>query len=291
MSTHRWTPYLFLAPFAAVFLTFLVYPLIQSVFLATQQTFGPGFVEQVGFDNFRLLLQDPRFHKAFLNTCLFAAGNLLLQMPLALGLALLMNQPWLKGRAFYRVIVFSPALIGTVFVGVLFGVIFQKRVGLLNQILHGFFPVWDLEFPWLEEFILPAMILASLWMWIGYNMIYFLAALQNVDRDLLEASRIDGANARQRFWHVILPAIRPVAGFVVLISMIGSFQVFELPYLMLGNTSGPDDGGLTIVMYLFENGFQIGDLGYASAIGWVLAVVLVFLSLIQRRLSRGEAYA
>ena len=135
-----------------------------------------------------------------------------------------------------------------------------------------------------------ALVLASLWMWTGFNMIYFLAALQNVDRDLVEASQIDGAGPWARFVHVVLPAIRPIAGFVLLLSLIGSFQLFELPFLLLGNGPGPDNRGLTVVMYLFQTGFQTGDLGYASAIGWVLAIILISLAIIQRRLSQSEAH-
>ena len=115
-------------------------------------------------------------------------------------------------------------------------------------------------------------------------MVYFLAALQNVSRDLLEAAEIDGAGPWQRFWHITLPEITPVAGFVTLLSVIGSFQLFELSYIMLNDTAGPDNNGLTIVMYLYQTGFQTGDLGYASTIGWVLALILVSIAMIQRRI-------
>jgi ABC-type sugar transport system permease subunit len=283
-----WTPYAFLAPFLFVFLAFLVYPLLQSVLLAMEQTFGPEHHEFVFLYNFLQLIQDPLFWKALSNTAIFAAASVMLQLPLSLGLALLMNRPDVRGRAFFRLIFFSPALVGAVFVGVMFAIIFQKRTGLLNIVLHNLFG-FNLDFPWLQVYIMPALILASLWMWTGFNMIYFLAALQNVDHDLMDAAKIDGAGPWQRFFSVILPAIRPIAGFVVLLSMIGSFQLFELPYLLLSNSSGADNKGLTVVMYLYQTGFDTGDLGYASAIGWALAVILIALSIIQRRLSRSEA--
>lgn len=288
--THPvWVPYAFLAPFLLVFGTFVIYPLVQSVILASQQTFGPGFAEFVFLDNFINLFQDPIFWVATRNTFVFAAASVLLQLPLSLGLALMLNRPSMKGRGFFRLIFFSPALVGAVFVGVIFGVIFQKRTGLLNNILFhlvGF----DLDFPWIQDprFVMPAIILASLWMWVGFNMIYFLAALQNVDKQLEEAATIDGANAWQKFIHVTLPAIRPIASFVVLLSIIGAFQLFELPWLLLGQAAGPERSGLTIVMNLYQTGFQTGDLGYASAIGWVLALILVMLAMLQRKLSRQE---
>jgi ABC-type sugar transport system permease subunit len=282
-----WTPYLFLAPFLSVFAIFLVYPLLQSVILSMEQTFGPQYKTFVFLHNFRNLLQDPMFFKALHNTALFASASVLLQMPLSLGLAVFLNRPDIRGRAFFRLIFFSPALIGAVFVGVMFGIIFEKRTGLLNIVLNRLIG-FNLDFPWLQEYVMISLILASLWMWTGFNMIYFLAALQNVDKDLMEASKIDGAGAWDRFVHVVLPAIRPVAGFVVLLSMIGSFQLFELPYLLLNNSAGAEDKGLTIVMYLYQTGFETGDLGYASAIGWILALILIVLAVIQRRLSRAE---
>lgn len=284
-----WVPYAFLTPFLLVFGTFVIYPLVQSVILATQQTFGPGFSEFVFLDNFKNLFADPIFWVATRNTFIFAAASVLLQLPLSLGLALMLNRPSMKGRGFFRLIFFSPALVGAVFVGVIFGVIFQKRTGLLNNILFHLIG-FDLDFPWIQDprFVMPAIILASLWMWVGFNMIYFLAALQNVDKQLEEAATIDGANAWQRFIHVTLPAIRPIASFVVLLSIIGAFQLFELPWLLLNQGAGPERSGLTIVMNLYQTGFQTGDLGYASAIGWVLALILVMLAMLQRKLSRQE---
>ena len=283
------TPLIVLAPFLLTFCVFLVYPLLQSIVLATQQTFGAGFRYFVGGDNFIRLFGDPRFWIATRNTFLFASLNVCIQMPLALGLALLLNRPSLKGRAIFRLVIFSPALVGSVFVGVIFGIIFERRTGLLNRILNQLFN-FDPAFPWLQEYVMSAMVIASIWMWTGYNMIYFLAALQNVDHDLRDAANIDGANSWQRFRAVTWPAIRPIGTFVILISALGSFQVFELPYLMFNSSAGPEFRGLTIVMYLYQNGFQLGDLGYASAIGWCLAVVLVAVSVINRRLSRNEQY-
>jgi ABC-type sugar transport system permease subunit len=122
-------------------------------------------------------------------------------------------------------------------------------------------------------------------MYVGFNMVYFLAALQSVNNDALEASAIDGASAWQRFRHVIIPDIQPVAGFVVLLSIIGSLQLFELPLILL-NGPGPENRGLTLVMYLYQNGFERNDLGFASAVGWTLAIILMSLAFLQRRLSR-----
>lgn len=282
----RWAPYAFAAPFLLTFAVFSVYPLFQSLVLAVQQTYGPEHTTWVGLKNFAFLAGDERFYKALSNTLIFAAGSVFIQLPCSLGLALLMNRPDLKGRAFWRLVFFSPAMVGTVFVAMIAALIFEKRTGLLNVALANLtLGWWDIDFPWLQEFVMPALILAALWQFTGFNMIYFLAALQSVDKDLIEAATVDGANPVQRFRHVTVPAIMPVATFVVLLSAIGSFQLFELPYIMLGG-SGPNDRGLSIVMYLYTTGFDANDLGLASAIGWALAVILITFAVAQRVVGR-----
>lgn len=272
-AESAWIPWLFLSPFLFTLALFLAWPLVQSMLLAFQQTYGPRTSAWVGFSNFRFLLRDPLFWTALRNTVLFACGSIFIQLPLSLGLAMLLNQPRLRGRALFRLVFFAPSLVGLVFVGLLFSLMFEKRSGMVNIILHSLFPSFNPEFAWLQEYVMSSLIIAALWLYVGFNMIYFLAALQNVPEELLEASSLDGAGPWQRFRHVILPEILPVVSFVGLLSLLGSFQLFELPYILLGG-AGPDNRGLTIVMYLYQNGFQSGDLGYASAIGWVLALIL-----------------
>jgi ABC-type sugar transport system permease subunit len=287
-SSARLAPWVLLAPFLLISLTFLIYPMVQSVALSVQQTFGPAHHEFVGLSNFRHILADPLFWRAVLNTLIFTAGSVFIQIPLALGLALLLDRPGLRGRAFLRTVFFAPVLVGVVFVAMIFGVMFEKRTGLVNQLLHSAIG-WDLDFPWLQLYVMPALIVASLWQYVGFNMVYFLGALQNVRRDLLEAATIDGAGPWRRFIHVIVPQIRPVGTFVILLSIVGSFQLFELPYVLLNGTAGPDNRGLTVVMYLYQMGFDQGDLGYASAVGWLLAMILIVFTLMQRKLGADPA--
>jgi len=283
---HRYAPYIFVAPFLAAFAAFSLYPIAKSLALAFYITNGPKSQVFVGFGNFAFMLRDPDFYKAVWNTSVFAFFSVFLQLPLSLALALLLNRRMVRGRDFFRFSFFSPHLVGQVFVAVLFTVIFAPRFGLLNIILHALAGT-PLDTRWLSNppLVMPALVLTSLWMYVGFNMIYFLAALQAVNQDLYDAAQVDGANEFQQFLHVTLPAIRPVAVFVVVFSTIGSFQLFELPYLMLGNGPGPDNAGLTIVMYLYEKGFLSGDLGYASVVGWTLALGVLVLSLVQMRLS------
>ena len=281
-----------LTPFLVLFVVFMVYPLIQSAFLSLNQTYGPETRLFVGTKNFELLIQDPVFWKAIRNTLVYTMGSLFIQLPLAFGLALVLNSRRLRGRAIYRLIFFSPQLMGLVFVSVLAALAFEKKAGLVNQSLSWIMNDSSLlEIDWLQVYIMPTLILISLWLYVGFNMIYFLAALQNVDRSLLEAAEIDGAGVLARLRHVVIPSVRPVATFVVLLSMIGSLQLFELPYILLQGNGGPNNRGLTIVMYLYQNGFELGDLGYASAVGWALALLLIGLALIQIKLVRQEEAA
>ena len=293
MSSPRTSRALFLtvllAPFVLIFSVFMLYPLAQSAVLAAHQTYGPGTREYVGAHNLSLLINDPLFWKALKNTLVYTLGSLLIQLPIAFGLALALNSPKLRGRSIYRLVFFSPQLMGLVFVSILGVLAFEKRMGLVNRSLAWVTGNSELlELDWLQEHVMATLVLLSLWLYAGFNMIYFLAALQNVDRSLIEASEIDGAGPIARLRHVILPSIKPVATFVVLLSMIGSLQLFELPYILLDSSGGPSNSGLTVVMYLYQNGFELGDLGYASAIGWALAIMLIVLALIQMNMIRRQ---
>ena len=288
-----WTPWFFLAPFALVFTAFVAWPLFRSLMLSLEQTYGPSTTVFVGLRNFTFIFRDPQFWKALSNTAIFTLGSVFLQLPIALGLALLLNRPTLRGRTAFRLIFFAPSLVGLVFVALLVAQVFDKRTGLVNLALHALFPAWNLDFAWLEQHVMVTLILSALWLYAGFNMVYFLAALQNVPPDLIDAASIDGANRWQQFWHVTLPEIRPIASLVLLLSVSGSFQLFELPFIIFnatGNPGGPNESALTIVMYLYQTGFLVGDLGYASAIGWVLALLLMTVALIQRRLARREEH-
>jgi len=295
MTWHRfqakYAPYFFVAPFLIIFGTFGVYPILKSVVLSLHITAGVSDQVFVGLDNFRFMVHDPNFHTAVLNTILFAAASVGIQLPLALGLAVFLNSRYVKGRNLFRFAFFSPYLMGPVFASILFTLVFAENFGLLNTALHALFGSeadrsW-LQISWLgaPENVMPALVILATWLFVGFNMIYFLAALQAVDRDLYEAAEVDGANALQRFRHVTVPGIKPVIVFVLVFSTIGSFKVFELPWLLLGNSSGPDQSGLFVVTYLYQNGFITGDLGYASAIGWTLTAGVLLISLVQVWLS------
>jgi len=289
----RAAPWLFLSPYLVLTLIFFIYPFIYAIILAFYQTNGPKSWNFVGLENCVFVLADGDFHIAVWNTTVFALASVLVQLPLSLGMALLLNSKKDRLKGVFRLILFSPYLVGQIFVGIIFSIIFMPRYGMFNRFLQEVIG-WGLEKRWLENpnLVMPALIIAAMWMYVGFNMIYFLAALQNVDQNLEEAALIDGANPWQLFWAVTFPAIKPIALFVVVMSTIGSYQLFELPYALLQNAAGvagygPKDSGLTIVGYLYRTAFEAGDLGTGAAIGWLLAIIIFTISFMQMKIGRG----
>ena len=272
----RYAPYFFLAPFFTLFGVFMVYPLFDSIRLSTYSVRGMRDQTFVGLENIERLIADPLFWTALWNTAYFAAGSLLLQLPVALALALLLSNARLKGRNLFRLSFFSPVLISGVFIAVIFYLLYDRRYGLVNQVLGS-------EIQWLQDpdLVMPALVLAGVWRWAGFNMVYFLAGLQSIRQELYEAAAVDGAGPWQSFVHVTIPALKPVIAFVVITSMIGSFQLFDLPYVL--TEGGPGNASMTMVMYLYKHGFEFINLGYAATIGWALAVIIGVISIIQVR--------
>ncbi|MEO7413280.1 MAG: sugar ABC transporter permease [Opitutaceae bacterium] len=279
---QRAAPYWFLAPYLLLALVFFIYPLFEATRLAFYQTHGALAREWVGLDNFVFLFRDRNFIQALSNTAIFAICNCALMVPISLGLALLLNTRNNRFKGFFRVLFFSPNFVGQIFVGIMFAVIFLPRYGLMNRFLQTLLG-WGLETEWLTDpaMVMPALILTNLWMYVGFNMIYFLAALQNVDDSLVEAARIDGAGPWAVFWNVTLPSIKPVAIFVLVVCMINSFQFFDLPWAMFRQTFGPGNSALFMVSYLYDSAFHTGDLGLASAVGWVLGAIIMLVSFVQ----------
>jgi len=280
----RSSPYLFLLPYFLVTAVFFLYPLGYAIVLALYQTNGPARKAYVGLDNFRFVLHDPDFRASLWNTIVFTVCSICIQLPLSLGLALLLNTRTGRAKGFFRLAIFAPNLVGQVFVGILFSMLFTPRYGLFNRMLQALVG-WGLEERWLADpsLVMPAIVIASLWMYVGFNMVYFLAALQTVDASLVDAAKIDGAGPWNTFLHVTVPAIAPVTTFVLVTSTIGSFQLFELPYTLLqGVPLG--NSGRTIVWYLYSQAFESGDLGTAAAVGWLLTTIVLLVSLVQIRI-------
>lgn len=286
-KSRQATAWPMMAPFVLIFAIFTLWPLIRSIQMAMTKTAGPQAQEFIGLGNFAFLLHDARFWRAAGNTVLYTGAFVVVSISLALLLAIAVDQKRLRSKTAFRYAFFCPHLVGSVFAAVIFSQVFA-RDGWLNWLvvtlpnkllgLHLTPPTW-LQDPSLA---LWAIVLCGVWLSTGYMMIYLLAALQAVDKQLLEAAAIDGAGPWSRFWHVTLPSIRPTLLFLVLSATIGALQLFELPYLLTGG-AGPRDSTLTIVGYLYSEGFETGNLGYASAVGWSLVVLCVAISALQLR--------
>ncbi len=289
---HRFAPYLFVAPFVLLFVIFLAYPLGRSFVLSFYNTNGTERQEFVGVQNYSFLMRDKYFWFAVANTALLTLLFLIVEVPVSLGLAMLVNAKAVRAKSFFRFAFFSTHLVGSVFASVLFLQMLNPRQGLINRAL-GLFIFHAPEINWLAHPVTArlAILMAEWWLSVGWGMIYFLAALQAVDAELYEAADVDGAGPWRKFWNVTVPSIKPVLVFIILIGTISGFQLFEIPYIFYPLDSGPDLAGLTIVSYLFTAGWQSSMLGYAAAIGWVLVVIIFGVSLIQYRLSFGQKEA
>jgi ABC-type sugar transport system permease subunit len=285
----KYAPYLFVAPFLILFLAFMVYPLLRSISMSFYSYAGPHTTRFVGLGHYTFFMGDVLLWVAVANTILYAILFMALQIPLSLGLALLLNSPRVRFRNVFRFAFFAPYLVGNVFVSVIFVLLLSQRHGLIPKFLGLFHPAW-LELNWLDDPIYAriAIILASLWLSVGWGMVFFLAALQGVDRELYDAAAVDGAGRWSRFWNVTLPGIKPVMTFLVISGTIGALQLFELPYVIFlqhGSAAGPKWAGLTIVMYLYQQGFDLGDIGAACAVGWFLVILILGVALIQIKIS------
>ena len=233
------------------------------------------------------MLTDETFWAAVGNTVqllLFSVPvTVVLALAVAIGLDRISSLTW---RNVWASMYFLPFATSLVAAALIWQWIYEPVYGFLNYALSY---VGIPPHKWLQSLgeVKPSIAAVSVWVRIGFDTMIFLAALQSVSQDAIDAANIDGANALQRFFYVTLPEIRPVVGFVVLLSVIGSLQLFELPFVLLGG-SGPERSGLTLVMYLYQNGFERNDLGFASAIGWTLAIILLGARLIQRKVSTDE---
>jgi multiple sugar transport system permease protein len=237
----------------------------------------------VGFDNYMRLLHTPLFWQALLNTLYFVILGVPLSIVASLGAALLLHSPLARLKAFYRTALFAPVVTTLVAVAIVWRYLLHPRYGWLNYALAalGVNPI-----DWLGDphWAMPAIILLSVWKNFGYNMIILLAALQAVPTELYEAARIDGAGAWRQLRDITLPALAPVLLLVSVLTMAGHFQLFAEPYVM--TQGGPAQRTLTVLYFMYEEGFKWWSLGSASAVAFVLFAIMFAVTLLQLRLAR-----
>lgn len=274
-------PYVFLAPFFLLFLAFKVWPFFSAVSLSFQSLRGIGSGTWVGLDNYRILLEDPLFVRSLGITTKYTVGTLVLLIPFPVILAAVLYNKAVKGASVFHTIFFLPVLTSLVAAGTIFRIMMMED-GLINAFFR-FFSLPAQRWLGVAELVVPSLLIIAVWRWTGMNIVYFMSGLTGIPVELYEAAKIDGANALKRFFYVTVPLLKPVIAFVTIISLIGGYQVFVEPYILFPSGMTPGGGGLTIAYYLYRTAFGYFNMGYASAIGVVLTLIILVLSLIQFR--------
>ncbi len=269
---------LFLGPSLLLFGLFVYFPLLSSGYISlTKWNIVAPTKPFVGLQNYERLFADPRFATILKNTAVYSVGVVGIGMLLGLGLALLLNRQ-MAARGFYRTAIFSPYVTSTAAIALLWTWIFEPQYGLMNALLRALLipaPGWLTSTEW----ALPAIMIMTIWHNLGYNMVIFLAGLQNVPEELYEAARIDGATRPRLFWHITLPLLSPISFFLVVTGLIASFQVFDAVAVM--TQGGPLDSTNVFVFFLYQHAFQYFEFGYASSLAMVLFTIIMALTVVQ----------
>ena len=281
---------LFLAPALLAIGFFFVVPVLAALVLSFSDfdIYALGSFANarfVGLGNYSKLLQDPLFWVALKNTFYFLLVGGPLSVFVSLSTALLLNSKLIRMQSFFRFVYFAPVVTTLVAVSVVWRFLYHPRFGLLNYLL-SFLGIGMIDWLGDPRWAMPAIILMAVWKNFGYNMIIFIAGLQNIPQSLYEAAAIDGAGAWQQFKSITLPQLAPTTLFVGIITMIGYFQLFAEPYVM--TQGGPTNATLSIVLYMYQQGFRWWSMGYAAAIAFVLFLLILMGSLIQTKLRKGE---
>jgi multiple sugar transport system permease protein len=293
--TPRWAPYVFISPFLVLFAVFGVFPLLFSLWLAFQSwepTSGLSAMEYVGLANFAFALEDEWFWKSLKNTAWLALASGVPQHLVAIPLAVLLHEGFRRMRDAAVGAYFLPYITSTVAIAIMFSSLFSTDFGLVNATLAALFGVEPIDWLGRPENIKPAIAVIVFWRYLGFNVVLYLAALQTIPRDLYEAASLDGASRVRQFWHITLPGLKPMMFFGVTLSVIGGLQLFEEPFILTGGKGGADQSGMTSAVYLYRMAFDFNDFGGASAMSWLLFVVVVALTWLTHRAfqpKRGKA--
>ncbi|MBA2877693.1 carbohydrate ABC transporter permease [Anoxybacillus ayderensis] len=292
-SRKRWkeagTAYTLLSPTLFVLLLFVIGPILFAIYLSFHkvQLLGGASFQFVGFDNFTRILDDTRAKIALWNTAKYVAIVVPTQTMLALVLAATLNAG-LKGEKFFRIVYFLPTLTSSAVLTLIFMWMYNQN-GLVNHVLKFFgLPTYN----WLGDpsVALNAIMIMNIWSTAPFFMVIYLAALQDIPDSLYEAAELDGANAWHKFWYVTVPYLRPVTSFVVIMGLIGTFQLFDQSYIFSGGSGGPNNATLTVVLLIYQYAFKsLGTMGYAAALAFALAIVILLATWLQRKFSKEES--
>ena len=291
--------YLFVLPFVIVFLIFNVYPVLRTLYLSftNAKIAGVGKIQWVWFDNYIRVITDKFFWRALGNTLRIWGVNIVLQLGLAFLLTIIFSdiKYKIKGLGIFRVIYYLPNLIAATSVAFLFKTLLDWRYGTFNQIIYQVFKFFGKSYnpiDWLGTAAHAGSTIAviSAWMWFGNSFIMLMAGVQGISKDYFEAAAIDGAGRWTVFGKITLPLLKPILLYVAITSLIGGLQMFDLPYLMADKASASYNAVQTAVMYLYKFGFETGttQTGYASAIAYILFLIILTVSVVQFKLFNKE---
>ncbi|MCA1032697.1 sugar ABC transporter permease [Bacillus timonensis] len=262
---------------------FYFYPMVQAFLLSLKSGMGTN-LEYVGLENYFRLFSDPTFISALTNTLIYLLIQVPIMIILALFFSVLLNDATLKFKGFFRTAIFIPCVTSLVAYAVIFKYLFAVD-GLVNKFLMSINIISE-PLNWLTDPLLAkiTIIIAITWKWTGYNMIFYLSAIQNVDKQMYEAAKIDGASAFQQFFYITIPMLKPIILFTSIVSTIGTLQLFD--EVMNITSGGPGNSTLSISMYIYNLSFEYTpDFGYAATVSYVIVILVVLLSIIQFRVA------
>lgn len=281
-NSERIAAWIFIFPAVLGIIIFIIIPIFFSFGLSFAKWDLLNPIEFVGFDNYKEILTEPLFGKILLNTVIFALATSIFGVIIPLILASILNRK-IRGSEFFKTAYFLPFITPMIVIGIIWQWIFDPNIGLLNKVLQ-------IHVNWLYDphWAMPALIIVSVWKLIGYNMIIFLSSLSGISNSMFEAAKIDGATPLETFFYVTIPLLSPTIFFVVIITAVSSFQIFDLIYLM--TQGGPLDSTNVLVYAIYKNAFEYFNAGKASAIAYVLFIIILILTLIQWNLRKKLVY-
>lgn len=278
LNSKKVVPYIFVSPFILSFLIFSLYPSIKAIIMSFQKVL-PGQVTFIGMTNYSRVF-NPTFYKALSNTAIYVVLTVVILTIVPILLAVLLDSKLVKFKTFFRASLFLPSLASTIVAGMVFRLMFgETDTAAANQILN-WLGAESMDWRYKAWSAMFLMVLLCCWKWMGVNILYFLAGLQNVPKELYEAAEIDGATTFQKFTNVTLPFLKPVTIFVATISVIGGFRMFEESFVFW-EAGSPGNIGLTVVGYIYQQGIQQNDMGFGAAIGVILMLIIFVVSFIQ----------
>ena len=303
-SNPKWIPYICLSPFVILFTVFGLYPMLFSAWIALHSwELGTSFhqMEWLGLTNFEYVLTDEWFYHALYNTLWLGLAAGIPQHLIALPLAALLFRMVSQKRHILLCFYFLPFITSSVAISLVFGSLFSRDFGLLNQVLTGIHD-WKLAgiqplswlFPeqaidWQDSSHIRSVIaFVVFWRYVGWNTLLYFSAMKTIPNELFDAASLDGAGFWQQLRHVTLPTLRPMILLALTLSLIGSFQLFEEPFILTSGTGGAGQAGQTLAMYLYATAFAEGDFATASATAWLLFIILFTLCNLSRRINQKD---